>query len=59
MGWTGRWTLLAWCETRQDYRNFRFDRFEALRCLNERFETTPDIGIGHFFETVIGVPDHR
>ena len=24
--WGERWTLVAWCESRNDYRNFRFDR---------------------------------
>jgi predicted DNA-binding transcriptional regulator YafY len=28
--WSGVWTLAAWCETRNDFRNFRLDRIEAL-----------------------------
>ena len=28
--WSGIWTLLAWCETRDDFRTFRMDRIEAL-----------------------------
>jgi predicted DNA-binding transcriptional regulator YafY len=28
--WSGVWTLAAWCETRNDFRNFRIDRIEAL-----------------------------
>lgn len=28
IGWQGRWTLLAWCEMRRDYRNFRLDRIQ-------------------------------
>jgi predicted DNA-binding transcriptional regulator YafY len=28
--WSGVWTLLAWCETRNDFRTFRMDRIEAL-----------------------------
>ncbi|MES2390535.1 MAG: YafY family protein [Acidobacteriota bacterium] len=28
--WSGVWTLAAWCETRDDFRNFRLDRIEAL-----------------------------
>lgn len=27
--WSGVWTLAAWCETRNDFRNFRLDRMEA------------------------------
>ena len=28
--WSGVWTLLAWCETRNDFRTFRLDRIDAL-----------------------------
>lgn len=28
--WSGVWTLAAWCETREDFRNFRLDRIEQL-----------------------------
>jgi predicted DNA-binding transcriptional regulator YafY len=28
--WSGVWTLAAWCETRDDFRNFRIDRIDAL-----------------------------
>jgi predicted DNA-binding transcriptional regulator YafY len=27
--WGGTWTLAAWCETRQDFRTFRVDRFKT------------------------------
>ncbi len=42
IGWTGRWTLLAWCETRNDYRNFRFDRIAGLTTLDAEFEDRSD-----------------
>jgi predicted DNA-binding transcriptional regulator YafY len=35
--WGAVWTLAAWCETRQDFRNFRVDRIERLELLDERF----------------------
>jgi predicted DNA-binding transcriptional regulator YafY len=35
--WDAVWTLAAWCELRQDFRNFRVDRFEQLTVLDERF----------------------
>lgn len=57
IGWTGKWTLLAWCELRRDYRNFRFDRFEALELLEERFKPRDDISIGHYLQSVIGMRD--
>ncbi len=32
------WMLTAWCELRQDFRNFRLDRMESLEITGERFE---------------------
>lgn len=32
------WLLLAWCEERKDFRNFRLDRIENLNVLNEKFK---------------------
>jgi predicted DNA-binding transcriptional regulator YafY len=57
IGWSGRWTLLAWCELRGDYRNFRFDRFEALELLAENFSPTEDISIAHYLKCVVGLRD--
>ncbi len=31
------WLLTAWCEKRQDFRNFRLDRMENLEVLPEKF----------------------
>jgi predicted DNA-binding transcriptional regulator YafY len=28
--WGRVWTLAAWCELREDFRNFRLDRIESL-----------------------------
>lgn len=57
IGWTGKWTLLAWCELRRDYRNFRFDRFEPLEQLEEQFKPSDDISIAHYLKSVIGMRD--
>lgn len=57
IGWTGRWTLLAWCEKRKDYRNFRFDRFVEIECMDERFSLANNVCIAHYFQTVLGIPD--
>ena len=57
IGWTGKWTLLAWCELRSAYRNFRFDRFETLELLEENFRTTSDISIAHYLQSVVGMRD--
>jgi predicted DNA-binding transcriptional regulator YafY len=35
------WMLTAWCELRDDFRNFRLDRVESLQLLNELFVEEP------------------
>ncbi|QEM67512.1 YafY family transcriptional regulator [Geobacter sp. FeAm09] len=57
VGWSSCWTLLAWCELRRDYRNFRFDRIEALDLLEERFTPTDTISIAHYLKSVVGIRD--
>ncbi len=32
------WILIAWCNLRNDYREFRLDKIETLELLNEKFE---------------------
>ena len=39
--WGRKWTLAAWCELRNDFRNFRLDRASATRLLDEAFEDEP------------------
>jgi predicted DNA-binding transcriptional regulator YafY len=36
--WGRTWTLAAWCELRQDFRNFRLDRVTASTMREETFE---------------------
>ena len=36
--WGQVWTLVAWCELRNDFRSFRADRFKAVRILEETFK---------------------
>ena len=36
--WGRTWTLAAWCELRQDFRNFRLDRVVASTMLDATFE---------------------
>ncbi len=35
--WGPSWTLLAWCEHREDFRSFRLDRIQALESSGETF----------------------
>lgn len=57
VAWTGRWTLLAWCETREAYRNFRFDRIERLEVREEVFPARPDRNLEHFISTLPSFED--
>lgn len=36
--WGRTWTLAAWCELRQDFRNFRLDRVSQSALLDQTFE---------------------
>jgi predicted DNA-binding transcriptional regulator YafY len=36
--WGPTWSLGAWCELRQDHRNFRLDRLQAMTPTGERFD---------------------
>lgn len=39
--WGDAWSLAAWCELRQDFRNFRLDRIVNLRLRDELFIDEP------------------
>ena len=39
--WGNVWTLAAWCESREDFRNFRIDRIESLEVLDTTFCDEP------------------
>jgi len=39
--WGRTWTLAAWCELRNDFRNFRLDRASESTLLDQRFEDEP------------------
>lgn len=39
--WGKVWTLTAWCELRQDFRNFRLDRIESVKRAKRRFQPVP------------------
>ncbi len=39
--WGPTWTLTAWCELRDDFRNFRVDRIETIQVLDAKFEAEP------------------
>ena len=39
--WGPTWTLVGWCELRDDFRTFRVDRVRDLRVLDETFPLVP------------------
>lgn len=53
LGWGDRWTVLGWCEMRDDYRNFRLDRIAEARITDARFETGPDRSFAHYRQHVL------
>lgn len=59
VGWGDHWTLLAWCEKRGDYRNFRFDRIQHIECLPEHYPLHPQRSLEHYLNEVIGVGDEQ
>ena len=53
--WGTTWTLGAWCELRQAFRNFRLDRIETLRVCDERYPNEP----GRMLEDMIAYEKKR
>lgn len=47
--WSEVWTLAAWCEAREGFRNFRVDRIEQLDQLDERFRDEPGKTLADLF----------
>lgn len=39
--WGRTWTLVAWCEVRNDFRHFRLDRISGWSLLDENFASEP------------------
>lgn len=50
--WGRTWTLGAWCELRQDFRNFRLDRMESLKALSSEFEDLPGRRLSDYLAAV-------
>lgn len=51
VSWGHCWTVLAWCELRRAYRNFRLDRLVAVETLEVQFEVGPTLSYAHYCET--------
>jgi len=50
--WSAVWTLAAWCETRDGFRNFRVDRIERVDVLDERFRDEAGKTLADLFRLV-------
>ncbi|MBB97205.1 MAG: DNA-binding transcriptional regulator [Rhodobacteraceae bacterium] len=47
--WGKVWTLIAWCELRQDFRMFRLDRIAAMSPTGDSFRPTDDTSLRSFY----------
>jgi len=54
--WSEVWTLAAWCESRQDFRNFRVDRILELDVLDQHFRDEPGRTLADLFRAVEADP---
>lgn len=45
-----RWHLIAWCRTRDNYRDFRTDRIQRLSLLGKTFEPREDFSVESYLE---------
>ena len=50
--WGATWSLGAWCELRQDFRNFRIDRIRDLSVLQSRIPDEPGRRLNDYFTAV-------
>ncbi len=50
--WGYSWAVGAWCELRQNFRNFRVDRIEDARLLMTQFPDEPGKRLEDYFESV-------
>lgn len=57
--WSEVWTLAAWCEVREGFRNFRVDRIERLETLEEHFRDEPGRTLADLFRQVEGEMSER
>jgi predicted DNA-binding transcriptional regulator YafY len=50
--WGAAWTLLAWCELRNDFRNFRLDRISDPEVSEESFTPEPGKTLEDFLKKI-------
>ena len=50
VAWFGKWTIVAWCETRGDYRNFRIDLIDCFEATGANYSKLPEQNFQHFLK---------
>lgn len=50
MFWGAKWTLVAWCQLRDDYRAFRLDRFADAKLTEESFNTSANCSFENYVQ---------
>jgi len=55
--YASRWHLFAWCNERQDYRDFRLDRIKELKVTNKTYLHKTHISIAEFMEKLAPFSD--
>ena len=50
--WGEKWTLIAWCETRNDYRHFRIDRIKEINELDDTYPYHPTRNLKHIMQLI-------
>jgi len=51
--WGSVWTLLAWCQSRDDYRSFRLDRIVELTVTNQMFNLSDSKSVDYYLSHVV------
>ncbi|MBU2896195.1 helix-turn-helix transcriptional regulator [Vibrio hepatarius] len=46
--WCHSWTLVSWCDLREEYRQFRLDRIENCVVLDDKYETAENRSLEHY-----------
>lgn len=56
--WGKVWTLVAWCQLREDYRVFRLDRILQLTTTTEKFTTSNTKSLKHYLNLMTENHEH-
>ena len=50
--WGRSWTVTAWCELRNDFRNFRLDRIEQIEATGDTFPEEAERSLAAYFRSI-------